>query len=69
MIFYISLSDAQKITQQQSIRSVARELSLRYAILHYDEAVGMADAVIWVMAATDFLEGTTRVKYELMSHL
>lgn len=38
MIFYISLSDAQSITQQQSLRSVARELSLRYPILHYDEA-------------------------------
>ena len=36
MIFYISISDAQIITQQDTLRSVARALAVDYAVLHYD---------------------------------
>jgi len=37
MIFYITRSDAQTITQQDSLRSVARALAVDYDVLHYDE--------------------------------
>ena len=36
MIFYITLSDAQSITQQDKLHSVARALAVDYAVLHYD---------------------------------